>query len=589
MKKQAIYAMALSAILASSCSSDNVTADGNGNNAKGNAYVALNISLPTTSGSTGRADVGPHSYDQGTADEYNVNDLTVVYFKGTNNNETVAKTFKYKSNELTWSTPPTSASGITTQATLPVEEVTSDITKVLILINNGYDTKTVITKLTENTTWSEIQATKLTDKNNAEDLTSTSTDTSTDTSTGTSKTKNNFFMANSPLSDGTLLVNVTPQATQAEARAQAKTVYVERAVGKVSLSQSTDNWNNWTYTIPSSSSTSSYKNDEIEVKEWCLDITNRAQYAIRSYDTSWNDLKSLVKSNQLTRFIDTDTNHKLTGNNGDAYRTHWAKSPQYDTNNAGVTYIANDVSYSSSNGEKGYNYVGSGQTTITDVGLDKPAYCFENTFPTKYMKQGNTTRVLIKAKYTPKSNFATGVSSVDQDGTWYTIGNSGLVYDSNGLVALVKAALNETNVTIETSAFTAGKHALTKASFKVGTVSKELKDTQLATLQKTLGEVTTYKEGICFYVARIKHFGDYYTPWVDANYLTETDGNTRDYLGRYGIVRNNWYKMTVNSFSAPGDPTVPTIPEESDDVTKSYLQTTVEIMDWAVRNNSINF
>ncbi len=564
--------MALSAILASSCSSDNVTADGNGNNAKGNAYVALNISLPTTSGSTGRAGDNK-SYNQGTAKEYNVNDLTVVYFTEDGDNINVAKTFKYSSNELTWSTPPTSASGITTQATLPVEEVASDISKVLILINNGNNA--VVDLSSTPLTWSTIQSTELKNKDNAKALTGSE--------------KNNFFMANSPLSDGTLLVNVKPQATQAEARAQAKTVYVERAVGKVSLAKGDTNWgtdtDNWTYTIPSNSSTSSYKNDQIEVKKWCLDITSRAQYAIRSYDTNWNELKN----NNITRFIDTDINHKLTGNNGDAYRTHWAKSPQYDTNNAGVTYSDNDVNYTMSKGEEGYNYVTSGKSDITDVGLDQPAYCFENTFPTKNMKQGNTTRVLIQAKYTPKSNFATDVTNTDADGTWYTIGNSGLVYDSDGLVALVKAALKETNVTLESTAFTAGKHALTKASFKIGTAAEELSDEQLATLQNTLGEVTTYKGGICYYVARIKHFGDNYTPWTDANYLNENDDNTKNYLGRYGIVRNNWYKMTVNSFSAPGDPTVPTIPEESDDVTKHYLQTTVEIMDWAVRVNGIDF
>ncbi len=433
--------------------------------------------------------------------------------------------------------------------------------------------------ITDNTTkWSDIQNTKFTGKDNAESLTGAN--------------KDNFFMTNSPLSDGTLLVNVQPKSTQAEARATTKTVYVERAVGKVSLSKGTGtDWSNWTYTIPTSS-LSSYKTDKVEIKDWCLDITNRAEYAVRSYETSWNDIKNDKTGYDYIRFRDANENHKLKGNEGDAYRTHWAKSPQYTTDLAGVTYKEDntDVDYPASSGNEGYNYLSNASgaaTDITGVGVNNSAYCFENTFTTKNMRQGNTTRVVIKAKYTPNSNFAEDITSVDADGTWYTIGNSGKVYNSESLVKLVKAALGVDDVTIGT--FEAGKHDLEETSFKVN--GNNLGEGQLEKLKNTIGKVTTYKEGVCFYVARIKHFGDTYTPWADENYLNNTDANKYDkeFLGRYGIVRNNWYKMTVNSFSAPGDPTVPEIPNSPDDETKYYLQTTIEIMDWAVRENGIDF
>ena len=82
-------------------------------------------------------------------------------------------------------------------------------------------------------------------------------------------------------------------------------------------------------------------------------------------------------------------------------------------------------------------------------------------------------------------------------------------------------------------------------------------------VNKNIGRLDYFKDGICYYVARIKHFGDALTLWNNTdNY---TDGSTAYadnlYLGRYGIVRNNWYQLTLNSIdNGPGEPIIPTIP-----------------------------
>ena len=60
------------------------------------------------------------------------------------------------------------------------------------------------------------------------------------------------------------------------------------------------------------------------------------------------------------------------------------------------------------------------------------------------------------------------------------------------------------------------------------------------------------------------------------------------YLGRYGIVRNNWYELELGKVSAPGSPTVPELSDKADDEQKYYLQATVKIMDWAVRKQSVD-
>ncbi len=561
-------------MLAAGCSSDDVAVDNNqsNNTGGGKAYVALNLSLPTTSGASQRADV---DYDHGTAAEYNVKSLTVVYFDASGN---YIKDVTYSSDQLTWSTPSTAADGITTQATLPVEEMSDASPKqVLVLINNKENN--VIPCGTDGTlngdasekTWDKIKAKNKENQTNAELFTGTH--------------KDAFFMANSPLSDGTELVSVKPATKIEEAKAQAKTVYVERAVAKVGLAKSANFNDDWKTTIGTSSS---YQNDEVTILNWTLDVTNKSEYALRHYDTAWNDYENTVGASNGIRF--RDTNRKLAGNTtNDTYRTHFATDPNFDTD---VTYADGVVKLTATN--LPYNYVQtgiSGSTTDADVvkeALSSNLYCLENTFNVAHMKEGNTTRIIVKAKYLPKSNLATGVSLNDGD-TWYTIGNSSLVYNGEKLADLVKAAIGTTEtVTIDADQFKAGKHDLTAECFKVGTST--LETDQLTKAKAAIGQVTTYKDGICYYTSLIKHFGDTYTPWDGTtNYTTATgDDVTKNYLGRYGVVRNNSYVITLNSVTAPGKPVIPTPSNDPDDTKKYYLQTTVKIMDWAVRNNSID-
>ncbi len=588
MKRLSVLALSAAAMLAAGCSSDEVAVDGNSSNggstSNGKAYVALNLSLPSTSGAGVRADV---EYNQGDPKEYNVKSLTVVYFDNSGN---YIKDITYDASQLTWSTPPSSANGITTQATLPVEEMENgDKKQVLVLINNKENqviacgTDGTLTGDASDKTWIKIKAATIKDQTNAEKFTGSS--------------KDQFFMANSPLSNTTELVTVTPSTKIEEAKAQAKTVYVERAVAKVGLVKSDKFDTNWKTTIGTSSS---YQNDEVTILNWTLDVTNKSEYALRHYNTAWNDYKNTVSTGTaLTRFIDTDSNHKLVGNEvsgtTDAYRTHFAEDPNFATD---VTYTSGNVVDLTST-TLPFNYVQKDMTAGEDANavteaLTTSLYCLENTFDVAHMKEGNTTRIVVKAKYLPKSNLANGSTIADGD-DWYTIGNSSLVYSGDKLADLVEAALKaadpsitEGSVTIVADQFKAGKADIAAGCFQVN--STDLTPTQLAAAQKAIGQVTTYKGGICYYTSLIKHFGDTYTPWDGTtNYTDGTETNTKNYLGRYGVVRNNSYVITLNSVTAPGKPVIPTPTNDPDDTKKYYLQTTVKIMDWAVRNNSVDF
>lgn len=115
--------------------------------------------------------------------------------------------------------------------------------------------------------------------------------------------------------------------------------------------------------------------------------------------------------------------------------------------------------------------------------------------------------------------------------------------------------------------------------------------------------------GYAYYNARIKHFGDYETPWtplvpyktvapgatVDDIYGTtkEADMAEKRFLGRYGVVRDNWYKLTVSGISKigtaePVDVHVVT-PGTPDDEIENYISVHVHTLPWVLRNQTVTF
>lgn len=99
--------------------------------------------------------------------------------------------------------------------------------------------------------------------------------------------------------------------------------------------------------------------------------------------------------------------------------------------------------------------------------------------------------------------------------------------------------------------------------------------------------IKTYKNGESYYIARIKHFGDDLTPWVAGN--DNYGGNNLNWLGRYGVLRNNWYDLTIEKISGPGYPDVPEVkPGTPDDEDTKYINVSVKILDWAKRSQSVD-
>ena len=198
-------------------------------------------------------------------------------------------------------------------------------------------------------------------------------------------------------------------------------------------------------------------------------------------------------------------------------------------------------------------------------------YCLENTMEAKAQQLGFTTKVVVKAKYTPYG-LNENSSYFSWKGNYYTLDALKEEYtkhsDGSGLkvdlpIFLKKAKLVAESVT-EQSAINAAVAALTADKFtaKTGIIGR-------------FCAVRYYHESVCYYDVLIRH---------DQNVTTKMA------LGRYGVVRNNWYHLELQSVSGPGtpwipdpsdpDPTNPTPPGTDDDEADAYISVKITINPW---------
>lgn len=102
---------------------------------------------------------------------------------------------------------------------------------------------------------------------------------------------------------------------------------------------------------------------------------------------------------------------------------------------------------------------------------------------------------------------------------------------------------------------------------------KELTDDSHATDFDAIG-VTKYEKGICYYPYWIRHI----------------ESKQHKAPMEFGIVRNNYYQMTIKSVAGIGtpEPENPN-PQNPDEAPDTMLEVLVKVMPWTVRNNEIDF
>ena len=572
MKIKHLFGLAVIAAMTASCSSNEdlgTAGTGTGTNEAGVGYATFTINLPTTSGT--RA-AGDPTFDKGDANEYKVNDATLLIFK----KDATGYLFK-ESVDLGNMEPWTSSStdGITTTAKLTAKITKAEVGSdkgyyALIILNNNSKTAAKITEPTDGQTyevWSKDDK-----KANA---------------TNYLKHDNGFFMANAPKyvagAPETLveIKNIYASKQQAE-NSTATTVYVERGLAKVSLASGSEKKH-------VDITEGNYKDDKVDITGWTLDVTNTKTYPVHVTDGLWADTWKATTTPAATndatmeRFHDT----KLT----EFPRVYWGLDPNYSKDFATVADCENEFNLVA-------NQTDLSKAFKTGEDAKKPQYCLENTFDIDHMVQGQTTRVLFSAKYTP-AGFGDGV-------TFYKMGNSSQLWNADNVVAQIKAkameVFNETDpdkvevILTGTDLAKAGTHLITKANVKHGTA--EIEDADITAINTKLGfkeakgtdpmvGLSTYVDGVSYYIARVKHFGDYLTKWEAGN--DTYNSNNANWLGRYGVLRNNWYELSVNNVSGPGYPDVPKVnPKDPDDENWQYINVSVKILSWTKRSQDVN-
>ena len=138
----------------------------------------------------------------------------------------------------------------------------------------------------------------------------------------------------------------------------------------------------------------------------------------------------------------------------------------------------------------------------------------------------------------------------------------------------------------------AGLVDITKMTLTDGTTDKEVTAADLTTFKPTI-KVNEFKDGYAYYTILIKHFGDELTPWNPSTKTTESypgSNSEQNWLGRYGVLRNNWYKLEVTGVAAIGASTPGELDVNNDntpdDNLKRYISCKINALSWAVRKQN---
>lgn len=114
----------------------------------------------------------------------------------------------------------------------------------------------------------------------------------------------------------------------------------------------------------------------------------------------------------------------------------------------------------------------------------------------------------------------------------------------------------------------------------------EVASDYLKSIDRRMGAIKYFKAGESYYKALIKHFGDDLTPYaISGEQKIYTEAK---HLGRYGVLRNNWYELSVTSVSSPGDPEITPIEDEWDDPKEAFVKIQVNILSWAKRQQNVD-
>lgn len=615
MKKN-FFPMALMAIAMglNACSSDDPVVNAGGGKAPfaDGGYVKMAINMPSAPSSRAYSE----EFGDGLAKEYEVKNATLILFQGDADENNAVFHSAY---DLPVSMTKDGDTQITSTTKI-VSKVDNDVPNsqlyayVVLNDNDLLDVANSTIKVPSATSaTTSLVGMKFSDFRN------------TVVEGGADKFKNDgFLMDNAPLlnktsstSTITSLVNISGKVYRSKAQAEAEPateIFVERALAKVTVADKTTTT---TTTPPITTNPGTLKGDGVKtitgsapdvsndvkytIEGWTLDVTNKSSYLGRNFNSDWKDIteSESTTATSTSRFVGTSA---LRTN---LFRTYWAEDPNYSAFSSGA-----------------FNYLGNGDGNLVNqkLGETTPLYCMENTFNVANQKVQQTTRAIVKVKF--------GI------GTFYTFnGDNSMLYDETNMKKRVLDAIKSSTAVMEKMSTTT--KTVTKIEdaditnlklgweetvggtptqhenacdgdgkiYVLGFSVKKADGTTLNIDKTTFGkalvdvlqlrEIMMYKDGYAYYPVLIKHFGDDLTPWNKTTAdFTNPYGSpvSNKYLGRYGVVRNNWYNIEIKSINNVGSAVVPNAStnDSFDDKPENYISVRINVLSWAKRNQSVD-
>ncbi|MGM9673955.1 MAG: fimbria major subunit [Bacteroidaceae bacterium] len=590
MKKIFLFAMVAAAL--SGCSNSDDTDVQSEVQPGGEGYVGFSIQLPTVPGTRANDE-----FEDGTPvpDEYKVHNATMFIFKGTTE---ASATFDnaYEMNVNTFvadgtSTDQCTTEGIVSSKITKPETISGENIYAYVMINSNdminTTAKTIDGISYEAKTFAEfskIALTKLGDLTKGLVMTNAPV---ADKMGGTSDPET----AGATISTLARLDANKIFATQAAAEKNpAGEVYMERAAAKVTVKKGS-----MTDTITTPGETVTYDPNSIK---WTLSNVNTKYYNTRQMSSDWlsfhaqgvgvsdPNIEGIPNPATLYRFVSGTAIH--TG----VYRTYWGTDVNYDSNE---TFSA--------------------PGTI-DENPGTSVYTFENTFDVDHQIVKYSTGVAVSATFNGGDGFYTadtyGANKILQEpeysGSEEKIQDYIMKYLCNNYTKFkdwydVAGGANRITVTMNNADPTNAKVATVTKVSGAADLPAGFGETEIMNALDHI-KFQYYAGGVAYYNVLIKHFGDVETPWKRENHTVNsitgvyrTIGSTslsddlanNNYLGRYGVVRNNWYQIKITGIRQIGSPTIsgPVGGGDPDDNVDNYLSVKIHITPWAVRTQSV--
>ena len=580
MKKRFyVFSMLAAGMLLAGCSDDLEGGQDGPNVVEGvTGYARLALNLPTDGMST-RANNGANDqFDDGLPEEYKVNDGIIAFFTGltTGTDEDATFVRAYSLNGLSnWTPVESTTDQITTKKVViseaPLPATGYRIYALVFLNPNG-----IVTSMSNGLT---IGTTPLNTKSTLKDVRTFLTGQNVNAYTKKGDDAS-FFMSNAPLASSdqstikvqTLVpVTVYPTETEAEGAKTSDEIYVERAVAKVTLSGFEYDDSGETYTKTVSDGSNIYSGDKVKLEGWTLNMTNKSTAVVRDVTPAAETWSGYQKNSSSYFFGNMSAN--LLGSS--QYRIYWAVDYNYDSDDSNSdgfnVYDKNTVSIPwNENAERAKE----------ETNASHPSYCLENTMDAQLAQSDPApiTYVLLKTTY----NFGEG----DAGTSFFVVQNApteGTMTESK-FVTYVNDQMNYKSDDEKVSVAEAAKGGTYDTAEEIKTLfglTDDAKAEAEAILAK-IGTIKFYENGTTYYYASyIKHFGETYTSDPrDPNVTVEK--NDANCLGYYGVVRNNWYEININSISGPGEPEI-TPPNDN----YGYINASINILSWAKRQQDV--